>query len=292
MDGLPFMPEMVAFCGRAFPVAFRASKVCLDRASFPICRFQTEDVVLLEGVRCDGIAHDGCGRGCLIFWKEAWLRKPDGAPERVNEGKHPVEALLTRTKTKAGPATYFCQSTQLPRMTVPLTLGAKLRRSWVNLVNGNQNLPETLRALLKPIGVKILRKAGLIQDPRGDKERTPSEPLNLQPGEWVEVKSLAEIRATLDRRGRNRGLRYSHALAPFCGRRFRVRNRIERMIEEEGGTLRKLDRTVILDDLTCPCHRLAVGGCTRREFPYWREIWLRRIQEDADVTGSESHPGP
>ena len=33
--------------------------------------------VHLEGVRCDGEGHRGCQAGCLIFWKEAWLKRVD-----------------------------------------------------------------------------------------------------------------------------------------------------------------------------------------------------------------------
>src|SRR5258705_198295 len=33
--------------------------------------------VHLDGVRCDGSAHGGCQAGCLMFWKDAWLKKAD-----------------------------------------------------------------------------------------------------------------------------------------------------------------------------------------------------------------------
>ncbi len=33
--------------------------------------------VHLENIRCNGSAHDGCEAGCLIFWKEAWLKPVD-----------------------------------------------------------------------------------------------------------------------------------------------------------------------------------------------------------------------
>jgi len=34
--------------------------------------------VHLEGLRCDGEYHDGCDALCLLYWKEAWLRRIDG----------------------------------------------------------------------------------------------------------------------------------------------------------------------------------------------------------------------
>jgi hypothetical protein len=36
-----------------------------------------ENAVHLTGVRCDGQAHGGCQAGCLIYWKEAWLKRVD-----------------------------------------------------------------------------------------------------------------------------------------------------------------------------------------------------------------------
>src|SRR5258708_22395489 len=66
---MPFMPEMLPFCGKRFQVYKRAHKTCdPDYRSRRI-----HDAVHLE-TRCDGQAHGGCQAGCLIFWKEAWLK--------------------------------------------------------------------------------------------------------------------------------------------------------------------------------------------------------------------------
>jgi hypothetical protein len=35
------------------------------------------NAVHFTGVRCDGQAHGGCQAGCLIYWKEAWLKWVD-----------------------------------------------------------------------------------------------------------------------------------------------------------------------------------------------------------------------
>src|SRR5665647_3261100 len=70
LDGLPFMPEMVACCGKTFRVFRRAEKTCVEGIGIR----SMQHTVFLEGQRCDGSAHDGCQRGCLFFWNEAWLR--------------------------------------------------------------------------------------------------------------------------------------------------------------------------------------------------------------------------
>jgi hypothetical protein len=40
--------------------------------------------------------------------------------------------------------------------------------------------------------------------------------------------------------------------------------------------MRQMRNTVYLAGSHCGCSQAAFGGCTRGEFCYWREIWLRR----------------
>src|SRR5262245_50958674 len=68
VDGLPFMPEMLQYCGKRFRVYKRAHKAC-DTIGKTGSR-QMKNAVHLEDLRCDGAAHGGCQAGCLIFWKE------------------------------------------------------------------------------------------------------------------------------------------------------------------------------------------------------------------------------
>src|ERR1700675_4810692 len=69
LEGLPFMPEMLAFCGKRFRVAKRAHKTC-DTVNQTGSR-RMPSAVHLEGVRCTREAHGGCQAMCFIFWKEA-----------------------------------------------------------------------------------------------------------------------------------------------------------------------------------------------------------------------------
>src|SRR3954470_14196478 len=71
LDGLPFMPEMFAYCGKRLRVFKRAHKTCDPPNGMQGRRM--ERAVHLEDIRCDGAGHGGCQAGCLIFWKEAWL---------------------------------------------------------------------------------------------------------------------------------------------------------------------------------------------------------------------------
>jgi hypothetical protein len=98
--------------------------------------------------------------------------------------------------------------------------------------------------------------------------------LALQPGEFVEVKSDSEIAATLDARGTLRGLAFLPAMRPFCGKRFVVLRRVERIYLEESAKTRKMKSTVLLNGAMCDG---LLMGCDRSCFFYWREDWLRRV---------------
>src|SRR6266568_9336293 len=74
LENVPFMPEMFESCGQKFRVSKRADKTC-DPAHNPWTIRRMTDAVHLEGARCDGARHGGCQAGCLIFWKEAWLKR-------------------------------------------------------------------------------------------------------------------------------------------------------------------------------------------------------------------------
>ena len=90
-------------------------------------RFPGNDVVILDGPRCDGRNHDGCKHGCRIFWKEAWLRPLVDADEHDDTTSEAgLEALRARLKVKSDEQHYFCQSTELYRATEAFTGKQKL----------------------------------------------------------------------------------------------------------------------------------------------------------------------
>ena len=89
-----------------------------------------------------------------------------------------------------------------------------------------------------------------------------------------------EIFATLDENDKTQGLRFDGEMLKYCGRRARVLRRIEKIIDEKTGRMLKIKRdTVILDGVICTgdYHR----SCPRAIYPYWREAWLRRVEDRA-----------
>src|ERR1051325_9853997 len=127
LEGLPFMPEMFAFAGRRLRVSKRAHKTC--DTVFPIRGRRMADAVHLE-TRCNGSAHGGCEAGCLIFWKEAWLKRVSdgtvGSDRPVIAGTACTEQDVERATRAAGDKdeaepTYVCQATLLPYFTTELS---------------------------------------------------------------------------------------------------------------------------------------------------------------------------
>ena len=83
-------------------------------------------------------------------------------------------------------------------------------------------------------------------------EKTPSEELTLQPGEYVRVKSVEEINKTLDRNQKNRGLWFDQEMARYCGNTYRVLSRMDKIINESTGEMMNFNtdegRSVLLED--------------------------------------------
>jgi hypothetical protein len=303
LDGMPFMPEMLQFCGRRVRVESRAHKTC--DSAFASGYRRLEDTVHLRGLRCDGGSHGGCQAACLLFWKTAWLRRveADGdggapgapAPPAAAEGASGGEraaALLARTTTRrtaGGEPVYTCQATELRAATRPLRWWDP--RQYVQDLTSRNVAPAELLAGLLVLLFNKLQAANRRFLPRfapiaGGRRypfvagrldgATPAATLGLQPGELVRIKPKAEIERTLDRRNRNRGLLFDGEMSRYCGQTARVRARVERIIDERSGRMRHLPTDcIILEGVTCTGRSMQF--CPRRIYDYWREIWLERV---------------
>jgi len=287
LAGLPFMPEMVDFCGKQFQVSKRVVKTCYYGTTSGMRKFPAEDVVLLEGLRCSGGAHDGCQKACTIFWREAWLRKVealDAIPTKVDPDGS--KWLRSRLKTSIGPKTYFCQASEILNATIELTRWERFGKCLSEIRAGNCGVLE----MLQRVGTWMFWKARRFvfgAYARGSQKSTPVESLNLRSGEWIEIKPLANISETLDEGAYNRGLFFTPAMGQSCGEKYRVKDRIEKIIVDGTGEMRQLRNTAFLEGSMCGCSCVAFGGCPRNEFAYWREIWLRRVEATPEQKPSE-----
>ena len=99
--------------------------------------------------------------------------------------------------------------------------------------------------------------------------------LNLQPGEWVEVRSIDEISPTLNEDRKYKGLFFMPEMEDFCGKKFKVFKKVDRIKLEESGEIRKLKTpSIFLEGVYCKGERHE--GCDRSCFHFWKEAWLKR----------------
>jgi hypothetical protein len=274
-DQMPFMPEMVEFCGKRFRVSRRVVKTCSYTGSGTNMRtFWTDDIVTLDGLRCSGVEHDGCPKGCMIFWREAWLRKVEDAAVRSVDLNR-SGPLRARLQTKTDAKTYFCQASEILKATRPLSRWERLGKCFSEVRAGNC----TLLGMTHRISIWLfwrIRRVLLGAYARGHNQSTPMESLNLQPGELTEVRPMNDIRRSLNETGHNRGLSFSPDMGQQCGKKRRVERRLDKIIVDGTGEVRRMRNTVCLEGSFCGCSHVAFGGCSRNEFIYWREIWVRR----------------
>lgn len=100
--------------------------------------------------------------------------------------------------------------------------------------------------------------------------------LNLEEGDLVEVKSVREIFETLNSKGQHNGLPFTKEMQKFCGKRFRVKKRLKKIVLEATGELRTMKTpTVLLEGVICDGK--AHGNCDRSCFCFWREVWLKPV---------------
>jgi hypothetical protein len=294
-DGLPFMPEMLPFVGKTFTVSAVAAKVC-DTTIDGTGNRHHPDTVFLDDLRCDGSAHGGCQAGCLLMWRAAWLR-PAGAEERSDDGDSSAAAELA---TQSNAATsrlrvhdglkveaYRCQATELRAASEPFAPGDRGRKYLLDLRYGNVGVARFVRVVLRALARKLGRKLGRVQrvPVASPGPPAPSEPLHLRPGELVRVKSRAEIARAVDENGNNKGLSFDWEMLPHCGRTYRVKDRVERIIDENTGTMIHIKSDcLILEGVACSGD-WSEGRwfCPRAIYPYWREAWLTRADSGGDV---------
>lgn len=309
LENLPFMPEMLQFCGRRMTVHKSAHKLCDYINAGGLLWMNT--AVHLTGARCSGQAHGGCQTACSMYWKEAWLRRvpPDDVGRAPRPGSSEVTGadlvLLDRATRKEpdaeGNERFSCQATEMSRAAPDCIRFWHFDQYIADVKTGNVGLFALLRSFLFHLfNVYQDRSRRLLPRWLQFKEgmtwgfvkgravgRTPTATLDLQVGEMVRIKSKDEITLTLDSKRLNRGMGFEEEMARYCGRTARVVRRVERCIDDRTGRLLQMKYPcIVLEGVVC-------GGvyhdnCPREFIPFWREIWLERV----DTDGKQSSESP
>jgi CelD/BcsL family acetyltransferase involved in cellulose biosynthesis len=295
LDSLPFMPEMIGYCGTRFQIWKSAHKTC-DPTGASDLRHLVDTVH--GNSRCSGAAHGGCEAKCLLFWKKAWLKPVAGPKSGATDAGidtfadiSPILRGATPERGADGKVRYRCQVTELPRASSPLR-STQLSQYVDDVRSGNIGAGEAIpllfsaaaRALAFPL-FQLFLKRKQSNATRAPELRQDSASLGLQPGEWVEVRSPEEIKQTLDGNWKNRGLVLEREMLDYCGQRFRVLSRVNRLIDEKSGILRELkNECIVLEGTYCRGLRNRTRlFCPRAPYYFWREAWLRRVDSSADT---------
>lgn len=272
LDGLPFMGEMEAFCGKTFRVHRRIDKINDMRNKTGLRRM--DDTVTLADVRCSGSHHGGCQAECQILWKEAWLKR---TPGRASGFLAPASESLPQVFDDR---TYVCQMTGLWGASHPMSV-ADIRQDLRPILAGNLTVVAYVLAILTRLFNRAQRVRGGAGYPympdSPTRGRSPSEDLQLAPREAVVIRSREEIAKTLVN-GRNRGLWFDRDMSRFCGQSAIVRRRIDHIIHEATGKMVVLKTPcVTLEGVVATGEFLRF--CPQHEYILWRETWLRRADQ-------------
>jgi hypothetical protein len=171
-----------------------------------------------------------------------------------------------------------CQIPCLPRLTSAMaefepagwkvTVKRNLARPW------NQHAKPRMKAFYRWV-----EKVGLTQSATNFGE---TEILNekttppLVAGDWVRVKSLEEIQATLDRWRELKGCAFLENMTQYCGTDQQVLRQLERFLDERDYKVKKCRGVVLLKNVICTGTPV-FGRCDRSCFLFWRVEWLQRI---------------
>lgn len=303
LEGVPFMPEMLAFFDKTFTVTAQVERAC-DTICYSGPR-RIPETVMLDDLRCDGSGHAGCQARCRIYWKERWLRP--AASGSANSGhdlgadftklKRIAEANVNAADSTPDEPTFRCQATELRRASELVRWWSA--RSFVHEVTGG-NVPPArfVRVMTRIVLEEIGRRLRLVSRsplPFPQKRLTGENyvappPRGLQPGDLVQVRSKDEIAATLNKEGKLGGLWFDKEMLPYCGKTVRVKARVTQFLDEGSGRVVKLaSDAYILENVVCRSdHSDNRWFCPRAIYPWWREAWLRPLVAEAPAHVAEA----
>jgi hypothetical protein len=269
LNGMPFMQEMAAYCGREMRV-YRVVDKIYDYGKSRLMR-SVDDAVLLIGLRCDGSAHGGCQAACYLIWKTDWL-------EPVGASAAPAGAGGQDAQVPADAATqdrYRCQYTDL-------TDASRAAFDWRRIVGpwivGNVTASAFSVALLtRAFNALQSRRGGVCypwQPTAGNDMSLTGTP--LRSGDWVRVCTSAQIARSLDKNSKNKGLWFDRDMLKHCGLTYRVRGRVEKIIDVNSGAMIPMKTACIVLEGVHYSGEFQMFG-EQHDFLYWREAWLEPV---------------
>jgi hypothetical protein len=317
LDRLPFMPEMFAYCGHRFKVSGRAHKTCdtVNRTGGRRLTASVHlDGVRCDGAAHGG-CQAACLIFWKEAWLQRVAGPPpthaiasdcisaDSGADSIAGEACVWDATRVPAETEGAEITYVCQATTLPEFTTLLPWW-DVRQYIEDYTSGNVTLWQLMRGgayvgfhhfvnrvgryspkaswrmvllydrLQAAVnGVPYPRKWGKV--PPG--EKTPRRPLPVKVGDLIRVRTYEEILETLDKNNRNRGMYFDAEEVPYCGKTYRVRSAVSRIIDERTGRMLTFKNpSLILEGVICQArYSDRRMFCPRAIYSFWRETWLQ-----------------
>lgn len=279
LEELPFMPEMLAMCGRQARI-FRGMHRLFDYRKSRRMRHM-RGAVLLVGATCDGSGHGGCEAACHTIWKAAWLRRFE--PERdttslVPPAGHEVPANAAEILAAGTRAPrYACQLTQLHAASEPVGHSFPLD-FWRPLIAGNVAPKAFVAGWLTHLFNELQHYRGGIGFPAFEtdaRSEAPCPEIPFAPGDSVKVKSSAAIRRTLNDQLTHRGMGFEPDMLKHCGRCYRIEAGIGKLIDIVSGEMRIMKTPAfLLRGVHFSGERQLFNS--QYEPLFWRAAWLDR----------------
>ena len=104
---------------------------------------------------------------------------------------------------------------------------------------------------------------------------------SLQSGDWVQVRSLDEIESTLNHWKQVKGCTFMNEMAEYCGSIHRVLKHMKSFVDERDLLIKKSSGIILLEGVICHGTK-DFGTCDRACFHFWREEWLKKVDEPVE----------
>lgn len=128
-------------------------------------------------------------------------------------------------------------------------------------------------SIISPVYLKINNKSG---NKKKSSEADPRLDQDIQPGDIVKVRSEQEIRNTLDKRMKCKGLRFMPEMTKYCGQQFKVLKRVKKVMIESTGESRDIKSRIYLLE-GAYCNGEFHQQCDRSCLLFWRDDWFEKV---------------
>lgn len=165
-----------------------------------------------------------------------------------------------------------CQLQTLYDSTEDLDFSSELRRKYLRLKSAGKRRIAKARKKLFPIRQKETNESR----PNTIATKKPV----LQEGDLVEVLPFKDILKTLDEDMCVGKTLFLEGMKQYCGKRLRVIKKMNMMVDEQSWRMVRLKDSVILENVICDARgQYDKEGCDRCCFYFWKEQWLRKVDE-------------